>query len=276
MNNHLPTHVWRAMNGALRAVPHVAGTAWWTAAGLSPGPEVTLVIKIAGWGPTLHEAAYDVLHNYATERHMLADAVPAAHRAACDQRALADHAASLGIDRPLFRDGHDARRELGPADADHAAHMHIERVLAAALIAERGPAGAAEKIVRCVDLLLQAPQSDAHRLTQSGACLAFADGRIVIQPAHMIGGPTMASLHGRMLDLRAKVPETLLAAAIGRPLGTVVETRITALDVAPIERTLTYGVDSLQLTTPSDLVRIGDHPELAAGLATACRWRIAA
>lgn len=274
MNNHLPTHVWRTMNDALRAVPHVSGTAWWTVAGM--GPAVTLVIKVDGWGPTLHEATYDVTSSYADERHMLADAVPAAHRAAADQRTLADHAASLGIDRPLFHDGHDAKRELTPADADHVAHMHIERVLAAALIASRGPAGAAEKIVRCVDLLLQARQTSAHRLTQSGAQLVLDAGRIVIQPAHVIGGPALATLHGRTLDLRGRVPATLLAAATGRTLGSVVATGIAALDAATIERTLAYGVDALQLTTPSDLVRIGDHPELARGLATACRWRIAA
>lgn len=248
-------------------VPHACIIqADWT----EPGawPHFSARLRVQGWGPSLHEATYDARKDFVSEDELLAGILEFAAEIGGEQVLLAEIAAKAGITRPMPHPcTNDPVRQVTTADVAGVAHLWIERVLIDALIQADGVNGAAIAIIHSLDNLLRSSQTEGLCLRASGDLVELRGERCVFERTHMIGGPMLASLHGRMLDLRARIPETVLDAAIGKPLSILVETRIPSLDAASLESTTTYSDAGLQLRVQSDLVRIGDHPGLAEGFA---------
>jgi hypothetical protein len=180
------------------------------------------------------------------------------------QRRLAAHAASLGIEAPLPH----------PRTALHATigHLHVSEALVQHLLATHDPgfvvAQLRSLVTDCVrqdmgtrddriDLSSRAGAGFDHGADASGATPhIWRKAKI---------GPV--EFDGTTVELPAVLPDSVMAAAIGRPVGDVVATGLPALDALIVRDVyVDAAIDACDLTVEPDLVRIDRITALRAHL----------
>lgn len=255
----------RRIEQIMDAVPHVSASANWAKWQNKPDYDVT--IRINGWGPSLHEAAFNNVRKYATEKDMLASIEGFAQRLADEQSTIVAAAKRFGLEQPLilpYLDNYN--KPLNAKDVETVSRLSMERAFIDVMIQKQGANGAADDIIREFYRLMRHTQSESFVIHGGGSWLELLDGHSMFGMKYSIGGPADAILVGSALSLVAQLPETVLNAAIGKPLGQLVETRLAPLDNANIVSTATHA-HTLTLTTESDPVILSEHPGLAEGFA---------
>ena len=219
-----------------------------------------------GWGPAFHVRRMTVHRSITGTSGAALEAEAAALlRLTASQRLLSHRAAVLGIAVPL-----DIPRHVGWAVADGTVlatlfgHVMADRALLDAIVAHHGRDAAAAEL-----------HDHMHGLCAVDGHLedwAAGDGAGTI--AHPDGIPTYwrrtpvgtrgADHDGSAFRMPERLPDTVLRAAVGRPLGRVVATGIASLDAAIVTEAEHLPDDSdgmvCEFTLRPDAVRLADHP----------------
>lgn len=202
-----------------------------------------------------HMDAFTIERIAAAFDHVLASVVDV-------QRRLAAAAAARGIDAPLSRPISASEMRIDQLD--------ISAALAACLVARRGPAATV------ADLRGNVRQSEDNGHHDDRIEIVGAPGGGFVHGACLVGtsprlwtkvqaGPVV--FDGDTVELDRMIPATVLAAAVGRRVGDVVETGVAALD-ALVVRDVHHNesIEACDLMVEPDVVRIHDIAALRAHL----------
>lgn len=226
-----------------------------------PGAPAELAIVSAdAWGPTFHARRrhwrVDVTAasrhagdgTTAVQRGRLDDHIrQQLHAATVQQRRIAAAAAALGIHAPM--------PIPASAGSEDLAHLSIDALAARTMVETMGAAGARDHLAALLGALLRSSVGNEIRLVTSSGLAEFQHRTATIVPFITIAASTHAALAGNVLTLDATIPETLLAAATGRPLGTIVSTGVAALDGATVTSAVNED-DGVEITLSSAMAPV--------------------
>jgi len=266
-----------------------APTATWSDDDAAVRERLAMTVTVPGWSPTMHrmelEFAFDLARTRegtppAGDRHApVLDAMqPGDLRAALEEGLSPLLAGQRTISAAAARFGYDMPVPL-PSDPQHLAddHLRICPVLLHALVHERGGLDGIITLRARVITALRTSKHDGRAAisVDTGTpdrepirAWLDAKGRPVIsfaQDLNMAGGGALVTIAGGVAILHGPFPETVLAAllenAVGRSLGDIASTGITACDHAAV---ISATLD--EHPGMSDLVRLGfDHGTVRIG-----------
>ena len=233
------------------------------------GPERGVIFVADVWGPTLHRrvrrwpvAMGNPGANTAAPPISDEDAVEMARiglfRSVSLQRGMHAFAAREGIDAPMAH--------LNGYSLCDVAHLSMHAGLLDLMVANRGGRGAAAMLLDQVERMISSDHDNSDttistsELDDDMQTRVHFDGlRSVLYKRERLSGDT--TFDGLVVDMRRVLPDTMLTAMTGRPLGDVLRTGLARLDRSRIVKA-TESDGTTIIHIDEDLVAIGEDARL--------------
>lgn len=234
------------------------------------GPERGVMFTADVWGPTLHRRVrrWPVMMGNAVA-HGFTDAISddeavemariGLFRYVSLQRGMHAFAAREGIDAPMAH--------LNGYSLCDVAHLSMHAGLLDLMVANRGGRGAAAMLLDQVERMISSDHDNSDSSISTSELdddmqtrVHFDGRRSVLYKHERLSGD--AAFDGRAVEMRRDLPDTVLAAIIGRPLGDVLHTGLARLDDSRIVKA-TASDGTTMIHVEEKLVAIGEDARLA-------------
>ena len=273
MSRTMPAEVLRTARAAVDHIPglRIDSARWYRMLKVTgaQSAECGITLDAWGWGPTLHarHRRWNLIQPVPegrtasdgpiTDEQAIALAVRTATWA-LSQDTLAAWAASEGIETPL--DQPDA------ATFDDLRHLSIDRRLLDLMIANRSVRGVAAHLLDMLPRIVKSGEGGEETIeadeldSERQGAANVVGGRGVLWFDEQLGA--RGQYDGTALEIDAEIPETVLAAAVGRRLGDLIATGVPSLDASVVEVATVGSFADVRLEFAPDLIRIGDVADL--------------